>query len=350
MLKKIIIFKTDRVGDLIYLSPCLKNIKENIKDSSITLVCSKYNHQIAKNYKFIDKFIIIDEFFFFIILLKNFKDFFLTKYTYLFQYDGKNRSYFISYFVRAINKSTICFVKWKKIFNFTYRVFRPKKFFLNLFFNNFLYCDERYSADRGKIHYQTLYFNLLEKLNFRIYSKKNIFLLDDSFSDVYNSFFKKIINDKYILFHFDEKWDRCTTVDFENSLNLINKLSKKIKVIISTGLKDFKYLKYLKDKFPAYYYKDNNFLPTSIKNKDPIFIVNNVPLNLLAYFIKNSEKNISYHSGPIVHISPSFDKEIIDIIPEIKNNELDRWIPIVSKYSRINFEELNDDFLDKFKI
>jgi len=64
LLKKIIIFKTDRVGDLIYFSPCLKNIRENIKDSSITLVCSKYNYQIAKNYKFIDKFIIIDDFFF----------------------------------------------------------------------------------------------------------------------------------------------------------------------------------------------------------------------------------------------------------------------------------------------
>ena len=349
MSKKIIVFKTDRVGDLIYFSPCLKNIKENKKDSSITLVCSKYNYQIAKNYKFIDKFIIIDESFFFVILLKNFKDFFLTKYSYLFQYDGKSRSYLISYFVRAVNKSTICFIKWKKIFKFSYRVFRPQKFFLNIFFDNFLYCDERYSTDSNKIHYQTLYFNLLEKLNFHIYNKKNLFFLDDSLESVYNLFYKNIINDKYVLFHFDEKWDRCTALDFENSLNLINKLSKKSKVIISTGLKDFKYLKYLKDKFSTYYYKDNKFLPINKKNK-VVYVVNNLPLNLLAYFIKNSEKNISYHSGPIVHISPSFDKEIIDIIPKSKNKELDRWIPIVSKYKRINFEELNNSFLENFKI
>ena len=75
----------------------------------------------------------------------------------------------------------------------------------------------------------------------------------------------------------------------------------------------------------------------------------NLPLNLLAYFIKNSEKNISSHSGPIVHISPSFEKMIIDIIPKIKNDELDRWVPIVSNYQRINFEDITDEFIENFK-
>ena len=70
---------------------------------------------------------------------------------------------------------------------------------------------------------------------------------------------------------------------------------------------------------------------------------------MLSYFIKNSEKNISFHSGPIVHISSAFDKDIIDIIPKSKNEELDRWIPLVSKYQRINFEELNDVFIENFK-
>ena len=350
MLKKIIVFKTDRVGDLIYFSPCLKNIKDNNKESSITLVCSKYNYQIAKGYKFIDKFIIIDESFFFISLLKNFKEFFFTKYTYLFQYDGKSRSYFISYFVRATRKSTICFIKWKKVFGFSYRVFRPQKFLLNLFFDNFLYCDEKYSVNNKKIHYQTLYFNILKKIDFNIYSKKNIFSLDSAFKDVYNSFFIENINAKYFLFHFDEKWDRCSALDLENSLALIEKISKVNIVIISTGIKKFKFLKTLKDKFTTYNYNNNNFITINKKEKNSIYIVDGLPLNLLAYFIKNSEKNISYHSGPIVHISPSFDKEIIDLIHRSKNEELDRWIPIVSKYRRINFEELNADFLNSFKI
>ena len=350
MSKKIIVFKTDRVGDLIYFSPCLKNIKDNNKESSITLVCSKYNYQVAKNYKFVDKFIIIDSSSLLISLLKNFRDFFFTKYTYLFQHDGKNRSYLISCFVRSKIKSTICFVKYKKLLSFSYQVFRPKKFILKLFFDNFLYCDENYTSDDKRIHYQTLYFNILEKLNFHIYSKKNIFVLDSAFSDIYNSFFINNINNKYFLFHFDEKWDRCNKIDFENSLALIKKISEGNKIVITTGIKKFRFLEILKKEFTTFNFKDNKFIVTNKNKKNIICVIENLPLNLLAYFIKNSEKNISYHSGPIVHISPSFDREIIDIIPINKNDELDRWIPTVSKYRRINFEELNNDFLNNFKI
>ncbi len=58
---KIIIFKSDMVGDLINFSPCLKIIKDNKKHSHITLVCSSYNYQIAKNYRQIDKFMLFRE-------------------------------------------------------------------------------------------------------------------------------------------------------------------------------------------------------------------------------------------------------------------------------------------------
>ena len=133
-MKKIIAFKSDRLGDLMLFSPCLKIIKDNIKDAHITLVCSEFNYQIAKNYEYVDKFIIfkknIIKF-----LLKNFKYFFLTKYKYLFQFDGKNSSYLISYFIKSKIKSTICFVKYKKIFKINYKVTRPPLLLLKLFFN-----------------------------------------------------------------------------------------------------------------------------------------------------------------------------------------------------------------------
>ena len=56
---KIIIFKTDRLGDFINFSPCLKIIKHNFKESEITVVCSKYNYQIVKNYEEIDKIVVL---------------------------------------------------------------------------------------------------------------------------------------------------------------------------------------------------------------------------------------------------------------------------------------------------
>jgi ADP-heptose:LPS heptosyltransferase len=343
------VFKSDRVGDLIYFSPCLKSIKDNNMESIITLVCSKYNYQIAKNYKFVDKYIILDNNNFLFILIKYFKDFFLTKYNYLFQFDGKSKSYLICFCVRASIKSTICFIKNKNFFNFSYRVFRPRKILLKIFFNNFLFCEENYSS-RNKVHYQTLYFDILEKLDFRIYNKKNLFSLDKSFENIYYSFFNKSINSEYFLFHFDEKWDRCKESDFINSILLLKKISTIGTVIITTGIKNFKFLKDLKNNFTTYGYNKDKFNLLEKKENVSVCVIESLPLNLLAYFIKNSKKNLSYHSGPIVHISPSFNREIIDLIPEKKNNEIDRWIPIVSSYRRINFEELNDDFINNFKI
>ena len=59
-MEKIIIFKSDMVGDLINFSPCLKIIKDNKKDSHITLVCSEYNYQVAKNYSYVDILLIYE--------------------------------------------------------------------------------------------------------------------------------------------------------------------------------------------------------------------------------------------------------------------------------------------------
>ena len=75
-----------------------------------------------------------------------------------------------------------------------------------------------------------------------------------------------------------------------------------------------------------------------------------MPLDLLAHFIKNADKNISAHTGLVVHMSAAFGKEIIDIIKKEKNDELDRWIPLVSNYKRINFDKIDNNYLKDFKI
>jgi len=346
---KIIIFKSDMVGDLINFSPCLKIIKDNNKDVHITLICSEYNYQIAKNYHQIDKFIIFKKNNFLFNILKNFRTLFLTKYKHLLQFDGKNSSFLISYFINSKIKSTICFIKHKKILSIDYQLARPPKILLNLFYKNFIFCNENYEIkdkEKNTTHYQTNYFNILKKLNFRITDKKNLFFLDKLFEEKYDLFYKKYINKSFCLFHFDEKWNNLMLTDYENSIKIINKLSKKFKVIITTGIKKFIFLKDLNEKFFTFNFSKNEFSIERASNNNNVILVKGLPLNLLAYFIKNSELNVSFHSGPIVHISPIYDKKIIDLIPRKKNNELDRWIPLRSKYQRINFEDLSDKVID----
>lgn len=348
-MNKVIIFKSDMIGDLINFSPCLKIIKDNNKDHHITLICSEYNYQIAKNYTQIDKLIIFKKKNIFINILKNFETLFLTKYNHLLQFDGKNSSFFISYFINSKIKSTICYIKHKKIFSIKYLVSRPSKFFLNIFYNNYIFCNEDYAqkdSGNNKVHYQTNYFNILKNINFKITDKRNLFTLDKSFENQYDIFYKNEINKKFCLFHFDEKWDRLKPSDYDNSLKIINKLSQKYKVIITTGIKNFIFLKDLNQRFYSFVFTENEFSSENKIDNNNIILLKNLPLNLLAYFIKNSELNLSFHSGPIVHISPTFDTEIIDFMPKSKNNELDRWIPSISKYRRINFEDLNDKTIE----
>ena len=347
---KVIVFKSDRVGDLIYFSPCLKVIKDNITNSHITLVCSKYNYQVAKNYNFIDKFIVIEKKNILNLILLNFKVLFFTKYKYLFQFDGKNYSYLISYFVQAKIKSTICFIKHKSLFNFNYKISRPAKMLLRIFYKYHVMCDEKYEDyNNKKTHYQSLYFELLKKLNFTISTKKNIFNLENKYYEVYKLFSQEEIKSPYILFHIDERWNIFSENDYKNILHLIYNLSDKNKVIITTGIKNFKFLYYLEKQYKLFDYINEQITPVNSIDNKKLIIIKNLPLNLLAYFIKNSDKNISAHSGPIVHISAAFDKFFIDIIKKNKNDELDRWIPLISKYKRINFENLNINYINTLK-
>tara|TARA_Y100000590_G_C15610024_1_gene973481 strand:- start:105 stop:1157 length:1053 start_codon:yes stop_codon:yes gene_type:complete len=346
---KVILFKSDSIGDLIVASPCLKIIKDNKKNSHITLICSKYNFQAAKNYPFVDKMIVFDKKNTFMNIIKNFKTLFLTRYTYLFQFDGKNSSYLISYFIRSNIKSTICFVKYKKIFGIGYLISRPAKLLLKIFFNNYIICDERYSS-KDKIikpvHYQTNYFDILKKLNFKITNQRGLFYLENKYEIFYKNFFRNFINNNFYLFHFDEKWDNYKDSDFKNSLKIINKLSKKNKVIITTGLKKFRFLADIEKKFNVFSFKNDVFNQEISSNTNNVVVLKNIPLNLLAYFIKNSEVNYNSHSGSIVHISVAFDKKIVDLIPKHKNDELDRWVPALAKYKRINFEDINDELIE----
>ena len=94
-MKKILIFKTDRLGDLLNISPIINNLKHNYPSCTITLVCSKYNKSIAEYYHNDVEFIIFNKPLF-SFLIKNIKLIFFKRYDFIFQLDGKNHSYFTS--------------------------------------------------------------------------------------------------------------------------------------------------------------------------------------------------------------------------------------------------------------
>ena len=69
-MKRILIFKTDRIGDLVNISPVFANLLKNFPNSEIFLVCSKYNSSVAKYYTFLSKIFIFDTNFIFFFIKK----------------------------------------------------------------------------------------------------------------------------------------------------------------------------------------------------------------------------------------------------------------------------------------
>ena len=337
-MNKIIIFKTDRIGDFINFSPCLKIIKHNFKKSEITVVCSKYNYQIVKNYEEIDKIVVLRS----TIILDFFtmlKNFFPNKYDYLFQLDGNKRSYFLSCFISANVKSTIFFFKDLNIFNFKYKKIRPN-FIIRNFYKNYILCNEDYDNIEDENHYQKIYFQLLKNINYEINHKQNVFYLEQKFKKEFNVILENL-SDDYYLFHIDDKSNRLNLNQFNALINTIHKIGKKYNLILTLGIGNIKYEELLRENFIIYDYKDLKINPKIAKNRS-ILAIANLPLNLLAYFIANAQANISMHSGLIVHISAAFNKLIIDVIETHKNNEIDRWIPVISKYRRVDLDQLNE--------
>ncbi|MDC1093050.1 hypothetical protein OAS35_02960, partial [Pelagibacteraceae bacterium] len=100
-MKKIIIFRTDRLGDYIIHSRPIYELKKKYSLCRITVVCSKLNEKILKHTKYIDELIIYDKNFSFFNKFKIFLKIIKNLYFASFILDGKKFSYFCNIFIRS---------------------------------------------------------------------------------------------------------------------------------------------------------------------------------------------------------------------------------------------------------
>ena len=313
-MKKILIFKTDRIGDLVNISPVLNNLNKNFPNCEISLVCSKYNSSLAKYYDFLFKVFILEKSFI-LFLLKNYKFFFLNKYDLILQLDGKNHSYLSSSFIRSKKKAGIKFIKKKTFFGLSFLISRPN-FFISIFFDFLQNCIEDYNVKENKsYHYLSLYFKILENLDINIISKDHFLPFNTKNHNLYN------FPNSYYLFHIDERWSFFDENVYINLEKKIENLSKFEDIVISSNLNGNNFFNRLYIKF---------------KSTNKIHFKNDASVDDLIYIIFRSHTVISSHTGFIVHVGAAFKKKIIDIVPSKKFNELDRWIPFNSNYLRLD--------------
>ncbi len=322
-MRRILIFKTDRVGDLINITPVINNIKLNYRDCYIDLICSKYNSQIAKYLSDINNVYVYKNSLFKFIF-NNFKNIFLKKYDAIFQLDGKSHSFLLTLLFTSTNKYSLKFIKQKKFFNKLYNISRP-----NFIYQNFIKtidCYENYNLkDNKSYHYLSLYLNLLKNAKFKILDKKHCLKFKPS---------KKIVKfqNSYFHFHLDEKWFSFDPAIKNNLIIFLSSVSTENTIVITSNLGD----NYLFEEIYNYFYKNKKFEFFRSPTFDELISI---------VFFSNT--CISSHSGFIVHLAACYNKNIVDLVDPKIFNELDRWVPYDISYKRYDIHCIDKIFLNK---
>ena len=320
MTKNILVFRTDRIGDLLVTCPSIKTIKEFFPDSELSIVASKNNFSYAKTFDFFDEVYLFPEK---NILkkIKLFNELYKKKFDYIFIFDGKDRSIVFSCFLKSQKKIA-------KIVN------KKQAFFCKLFKTKFVY--DIFSEDVNVINQGLLdYANIDKRIgNFDYLIKK---------SD--NNFSSKIPLDTYVQIHLDEKWFASLYINsykdinpsFEEFSSFVKLLSDRKNVLISTGLLSNNLI-------------DRIELASTNQITKNIFI-NNIKKNIvfvkkpsffdLESILRKSKILITCH-GALTHAASSFGIKIIDIIEERKERFYKKYNTYIKNYYTV--------YRDKFSV
>tara|TARA_B100000787_G_scaffold169466_1_gene160727 strand:+ start:1146 stop:2126 length:981 start_codon:yes stop_codon:yes gene_type:complete len=318
-MQNILIFKTDKLGDLVNISPVISNLKKNFPDCNISLICSNYNYPLAKYY-FKDLNIMLYKGSFIYFFYTNFKTLINIRYDLILQLDGKKHSYLLSIFVRSKFKACLRFIKNKSIFGIDFSTCRPG-FFIKYFFNICEDSVENYNILQNKnYHYLSLYLKLLNQLNIKIFNKDHYLPYDSNKST-------SVFTGPYFLFHIDQKWELFDKKIHDNLKKKIILLSKNNNIVISSNIGGNKLF---------------NHLASELFGNSNIKTFSDANLSDILSLIHDSHTCVSSHSGLVVHIAAAFKKKIVDIVPESVFNQHDRWIPYNINYTRYNINDFSN--------
>ena len=292
---KYLIFRTDRIGDFLLTAILINSIKRNNPQSYIIVVASENNYDYIKSFKNVDEVCLLKKNF--ISKLTLLKNLLIHEFNSIIVHDGKNRSNFITFFLKS-NLKIYC---------------KPS-------------IETSYIAGISKI-LTTLKFNFLDDdlntLKDRSYDKK--FVLDD----------------KFILLHFDEKWIHKKYISSylniepnENEFILLLKsiVSKtKKNLVVTTGSIPLEIL--------------NSIFKTKLSKN--IFFYKNLNFIELESLVDKCDLLVACH-GAISHVASAKNIKQIDIIEKSKINFYNKWTSHFRNHNfiyRKNFSDLSEEII-----
>lgn len=322
----ILIFRTDRIGDLIITCPTIISIQKYFKKCNTTLIASEKNYNYAKNldifdqiYKFPKKNI-IDK----LLLIKKLNN---TKFDYIFIFDGKDRSIVSATFINSRNKIALS----------------PR---IKLFYK---ISNIKFLLDKEKTDLNEVFQKMLDRcdINTKIGNYDFINYKRD------NNFSTKIPINKYVHIHLDEKWINSLYIksytninpNYDEFIELINSISKDNDILITTGIVDTKLIDELKTNF--FLAVDEKIFHKKNYNNS-IYLVYKPTFDDIESLLRKSKTLIACH-GSITHAANSFDIKKIDILEERKIEFYKRFTSYLKNYypiHRASFSNLKKELLN----
>ena len=314
-MKKIIIFRTDRLGDFLIISRIIYELKKKFPLYNITVVCSEKNLKMIRKLSFIDEVIVFNKYDNFFNEIKSFIKIISKKYYLSLVLDGKKISLLCNIFIKSKKKYALIYRKkigfWPSKFYFT----RPGILYRRFFLDKYLYFTSRKSLTKIE-HLPTIFLNLVKDLNLNVTSKKNyIFESNYKANFLYTNLKKKLNLKNYILIHLDEKWLDIKDINFNlfSNITFLQKIIRK-KIVITSFNNSHQYFLNIKKKFSSVNLINNKFNNSLISKNSKIYVLENTDIFLFERLINYADFNVSCHSGFLVQVCGANKSKVIDII------------------------------------
>ena len=323
-MKKILAFRTDRLGDYLITSKILKDLK--LKYDHLTVVCSKTNYTLIKSQSFIDRIIVYDKNFSLLRKIQIFFDLFFNRYFLILTLDGKNFSLLCSILLIG-KKLCISYSKKKKFLGNDFYFNRPFSIISKIFFSK----NETFSSRnilKKTEHLSTMYYRLCKEY-IEIKNEEFYYEIPDQAKKDFNNIINKYSLGEYILIHFDEKWIDIKDINndlYQSVLRLQHDTNKNI--VISSFNNNCKYFFNFEENIKKF--KPNN-----------IILMKNLDIFLFERFINSSVIALSCHSGYLVQISGYNKAKVLDLINYDEKLWVSCWIPPNQNYKQIYKDKNN---------
>ncbi|OUW73351.1 MAG: hypothetical protein CBD76_02755 [Pelagibacteraceae bacterium TMED216] len=322
-MKTFLIFRSDRVGDFLLTLILIKSLKRSFKDCKIIVVASEKNYDLIKSNKYVDKAVLfpkkkISEIRRFINLINK------EKITDVITADRKNRSIFLSFFIKSEIKIFVC-VK-----------------FIHFLLLNILRKINVFDNENKVTKIQTIQ-NILNYYNILLIEQdKNIYNKND-----FDKFHTALpIEESFLVLHFDEKWFvnkyikkyKQINANKENLNSFIESLVKKtmINIVITTGNMHLDLLEEFKKECKII---TGNLFEKSV-NKKRVFIIDRQNFFQVCSIVCKCKIFIGCH-GSLTHLAGSFNAKIVDIIEENKANFYQKYTDHLKNYNKVFRDQMS---------